>query len=787
MTANFALSLSIEGIDLLHRAPDGWRAIGHVDISSEELDNDLANLRAKAAAVAPDGFATKLIIPADQIKFLTLDRAEASQAEVHAAVEGTTPYSLFDLVIDHWLAGDQTHIAAVARETLEEAESFADGHGFRPVAFVALPPDGTSEKEVFFGPTSIADEILGSGHTIDRAEPAVVTGTRLKVRPAPAETAEMAHASASNVQATLFKPSLFDAIIPETRSRTFTARRPVAAAPLVAERAPTVAAPATVGPAPVRQLGVQSTVNPKLVAAGIGIAAILGIAVWGALPSSEPEAVAVAPSEVVTATVASTPTESASVEDLIAAIPPEVGTQEIRPLSSTEIADPPRVASTSAAPVDRAAPQIIAEAEIDALPLPPQLPPPPPSEIAEDNSALSTAPRVDVGRVATPDEARAFYDATGVWLRAPRFFDEPSGAIALGFTPPASTETYSAAQLRPDFARTSEPEVVFVSPTNPPPPEAVFERDEDGFVRATPDGAVTPDGVIVFAGIPDLPLAGPRPELSEEDLARFALLNETPDGVVIVPGPPEVIPPLRPNDLVVENADTGSSPTEESAELPPGSVGLAALELQNTGSVALDSETVEAGADADLRPQLRPNGLSPTTVGAQSDLTDILEGVVAADATLRFDNSTNLAVTSSVRPADRPATLEQAAARVLAQRTAETLTAAAASAQRTPTPEQPPAASEVAAAPAPRTTGPVPGGVARAATIEDAIRLRDINLIGVYGRPSDRRALVRLSNGRYVRVEVGSELDGGQVVAIGDEALNYVKRGRTYAIGLPDS
>ena len=92
---------------------------------------------------------------------------------------------------------------------------------------------------------------------------------------------------------------------------------------------------------------------------------------------------------------------------------------------------------------------------------------------------------------------------------------------------------------------------------------------------------------------------------------------------------------------------------------------------------------------------------------------------------------------------------------------------------------------QTAAPIAPQNYAPVPGGVARAATQEDVIRLRQINLIGVYGRPNARRALVRLSNGRYVRVEVGSALDGGQVTAIGDNALNYVKRGRTYALELP--
>jgi len=69
--------------------------------------------------------------------------------------------------------------------------------------------------------------------------------------------------------------------------------------------------------------------------------------------------------------------------------------------------------------------------------------------------------------------------------------------------------------------------------------------------------------------------------------------------------------------------------------------------------------------------------------------------------------------------------------------------------------------------------------------VSNAIRLRDMNLIGVYGRPGDRRALIRLSNGRFVKVEVGSSLDGGRVTAIGDSALNFVKRGQTYALQLP--
>ena len=65
------------------------------------------------------------------------------------------------------------------------------------------------------------------------------------------------------------------------------------------------------------------------------------------------------------------------------------------------------------------------------------------------------------------------------------------------------------------------------------------------------------------------------------------------------------------------------------------------------------------------------------------------------------------------------------------------------------------------------------------------MRMRETNLIGVYGQPNARRALIRLANGRYVRVGVGDQFDGGQVTAIGDNALNYTRRGRTFQLVIP--
>ena len=69
--------------------------------------------------------------------------------------------------------------------------------------------------------------------------------------------------------------------------------------------------------------------------------------------------------------------------------------------------------------------------------------------------------------------------------------------------------------------------------------------------------------------------------------------------------------------------------------------------------------------------------------------------------------------------------------------------------------------------------------------MRNAINLKRVNLIGVYGSPSNRRALVRLSNGRLQNVKVGDRLDGGRVAAIGEDELRLTKSGRNIVLRMP--
>lgn len=957
MISNFALSLSFEGIELLHRVPRGWRRIGRADVASETLDADLANLREKAEALAPDGLRTKLIIPLDQIKYTAIDSTLTTQDDIHDVLEGATPYALDDLVIDCERFGGRTHIAAVARETLQEAEAFAAAHGFNPIAFVAVPEPFTFQKEVFFGPTSMMTTVLGPDGIVARDDlPVMVVGTRIKSRllvfDLPEEVQEEAHkddladllapqpkkdkpadevatdvpdnvtvdpepevvavdpepeaitvdpepeveavdpepkpvamdpVSEAEAKAKAKVEASFDVVaetpvdVEEETTADIQAdaaldvkteavidvepdtpphepapiqqiwidqvpaeyHAPVVAPEVVVEPEPTaplipenpilatpplldsviaeyhpkkqhpkkapLAAIASSGSAKAPKLGAVAPVANRakaplvaqnrnkapLVAAGIAATVLLfGGLIWALQEPDDIAAVPVAAPEPVAATEAPTlaPAPAEQVETATASLEAGPQTPDIA-IADFGIADTDGgalpVFALDTRPTVLAVPETPSAAEADPVPAPVQAPPAPPEP---ETAQASVGAPILRGQVLSPAEADRIYQATGVWQRAPRFLDVPNGVIPFEFLPP-NTTTPPDRVAQPDVPLLDglETDLSFITPANPPAPEVTFPLDENGFILATPEGTLTPEGAVVIAGLPDLTIT-PRPALTEADLTRMALLAPAPEGVIIIAGRPDPLPPLRPaNAQLPESAvapaeasadlEPPTVPASETGEPTPGSVGFAALELQNDGAVALDSSVVEDGAIVDLRPQLRPQGLAPAVDPGTPDITDIIAGIVDADdATLRFDNSTSLAVVLSPRPDMRPANFSNVVASARAR--LET--------QRAPAPAPAAPAPVTAAAPVPpQNFGPVPGGVARAATQEDAIRLREVNLIGVYGRPNARRALVRLSNGRYVRVEVGSALDGGQVTAIGDDALNYVKRGRTYAIELP--
>lgn len=182
MTPNIALTMSPDGLSLLHRQSRGWLLVGEAPLDHPRLSRRLARLREHAERLAPQGMATKLVLPAPLLLFTTIHAPgpseEERRAQIEAGLEGLTPYAVSDLVFDWVTLGDDVRVAAVARETLDEAEAFAVDHGFRPLCFVALPEeDGAFEAEPWFGLTRHAMTVQGvSAPTLREDDPAYVVG-----------------------------------------------------------------------------------------------------------------------------------------------------------------------------------------------------------------------------------------------------------------------------------------------------------------------------------------------------------------------------------------------------------------------------------------------------------------------------------------------------------------------------------------------------------------------------------------------------------------------------------
>ena len=189
MKPNFALNLSHDGIVLLHRASSGWHHMGEVALDAPDMAGELAELRALATSVSSAGLASKLVIPNSQILYRTLPDPgpEARDAAIRAELDGATPYTLDELVWDSTVQDGQLQIAVVARETLEEAESFATEHRFNPISFVALPDAGTFEGEPFFGRCQSADGLIGPGTQVEPDDEAIRILPKRRLPPPPAD------------------------------------------------------------------------------------------------------------------------------------------------------------------------------------------------------------------------------------------------------------------------------------------------------------------------------------------------------------------------------------------------------------------------------------------------------------------------------------------------------------------------------------------------------------------------------------------------------------------------
>ncbi|WP_295509415.1 hypothetical protein [uncultured Sulfitobacter sp.] len=900
MKPNFALSLSIDGISLLHRTAGGWRSIGDVSIDAPDMSAELAVLRKTAAALEPGGVRTKLLIPNDQIKFMTLETPGLSDAarmsEARRALEGATPYDVDDLAFDISSDGAQTHVAAVALETLAEAEAFATEHRFYPVSFVARPDSHVFKGEPFFGPTDVASSLLERDEAIEPDDDAVVVlgpyvppvkepqadealSDLFQTAPAKdgpdAETPQDKTATPRGDDATSFvrgrediiaaKPAIPPApALPEDMAAAVATEPAKQAQPEVksepaqndapedlkarvrkaisAAAAATGAAPAGVkappkaaAAAPVPAPTAFSSRRSSAAAPPVGTAKRADAAAKGSTPDApvpDSRSLSAVPAEKPKAKIRKwgflskgkprkTPPPPAAasygagvaVKDTSITLPKTTSEAERMTIfgarKSNNVGGKPRflglaltaallvflagvaawasvflddglslsrwftsrdttaIASAPVEPRDPAPNTVPARAETSvALPdtvTTPQPPTPQPAEervaaldpsLTDEDSAVLDAlrvPELAQPRTLTQQEIEAKYATSGIWVMAPETPIAPA-MVPIDDLYMTSIDPVSSANDAVALPRLASfgGDTVEFSPASPAPPGTSFTLDDKGLVVPTPDGALNADGIKVIAGRPP---AEPPKTLTRSSTQTPEAAPEVPE---TQPGLLEFRPVVRPGDLVESNerSTLGGLTRTELASLRP----------------SLRPASVQQTAATSAVPQAVAPEVQAASAAAGASLAAIVT-VAPKPAGPVLNNATPYAVQASVRPDTRPRNF----ARIVKR------------AERA-TPEPTQVASTAAVAP--RTVAPsLPSkaSVATQATVKNAIKLRDINLIGVYGKPSSRRALIRLSNGRYQKVAVGDRLDGGRVSAIGENELRYTRRGRDVVLKMPRS
>ena len=734
----FALSLSFEGIGLEEYAKGASSKIAEAILDKDDFDQRMSELSRKAEAMLGDGLRVALILPNEQIKFVSVacpDDADPITINEHIqrTMDGATPYPMDELRFDHHLADGTLHVAAVALETLNEAEEFAKNYGFSPLACIARPDAHTFPTEVFFG---LSDAPLGlmprlfteePQEEVEEIAPPIIAFARLGTSE---DTTIISSTAPLPVEAR-------DSLTPEIATPT---------AKPIAETNDAISTQQSKLGAKIAARIAENNVGQPWRAPALMLLSItlIGGATWAYLREepniAQPEIELLAPKAQQTAGTTdpapTTPAPSPKTDDVLRApvtgmAPPNpdvistvetdsavldpVGKlltperQQIASAIDTTPTAPTPTLDTENAPraplinMARPNPNVISSVEIDSAVWDPE------GErefkfenqgpAGSSNYADLVLPFLTDPKVISNDKLKRIYFASGVWALEPVAPSLPD-QVALGDIYLASIDPSFEQQDAIALGVIINPfaDQFFLSPPSPAPEGTVFMLDERGLVAPSSEGTLSPDGHRVFAGLPSF-----RP----------------PQRPNLIDGPAPV---------AIRLTNTGLPINELKPRLPP----------------LLEEGPVVVSAAAGIRPRLRPDDLeTPATIA---------EAIANAQATAR---------SASVKPRLRPKDLKIPVQTAL-----------------TPATRNRPSDETVI-----RQNSS--SFVVANATLEDAINLRKINVIGIYGSSSKRRALVRMITGRRVMVEVGDRLDGGRVAAITDSELRYVKGGRNVVLKIP--
>lgn len=751
MSNMWGFDLDMTAVRLMRRDNGNWQEVAAEKIEGADIEERLMALVDRIETDAP----VELFLPRDQILYsdVEISSDDTAQAEIERALEGATPYPLDDLDIDWEMTGATTaRVAAIALETLDEAVAFAEVRGVKVGGFSSLAGSEDFPRLPNFTGHNI---FLDDDPEEDVSAPVTFASARVVSKPRPdagsltpvAPESEPVVKVDNDAPVMTIKapaPPPLDPGRPMAGPSTPPRVRTDIAARVVSEQAASLTPPA-----------VKVHSGPAMWKIGAVFAAVLlvtvGIAtlVWQLLPlgpGSNDIPLSEDTGAVIAAPEVATPVEEApEVEIASAPSAPDVET----PIESEpEIAQTPDLPMPEvtfdivlpSAPTADDTPQLTALSSVQLTVLP---------EFRTALRAGEGLPFVDFGLPSEPTPA-AF---ANILIEAPGLGADPKDA-AEDLTRDIYLASVDPGELSFDAIALPQPSALFASPlpeTGAPPvaaPEVALDEQ------------VPPDEPVASLDAPETTVEVP---LAEPEVATPLVTPDVPEVVEAETGLP------RPTALASSLTDRAprARPTEFVAE----------IERQQFGGRTRTELAV-------LRPPPRP-------VSAQA---------LAAEATER--TATELAINASPLPRGRPQDFDAIVAVAIVQRQADRVTASldyqtpntnaaieaalqsdtdeAATPAIAPTPAPAPARAAT-----PQLSIPSSASVARQATVENAIRLNRVNLVGVYGSPADRRALIRLPSGRFVKVKVGDSVDGGTVAQITDDELFYKKGRRTLSLSIP--
>lgn len=793
MKPNFALSLSLEGISLLHRTDRGWYLVGEVLPDAADMAAELATLRKTAKALDNRGLRTRLILPNDRIRYLTVETGKVDDASriqgAQAALDGATPYAVSELAISASAEGRLTHVAAVAHETLQEAEAFATEHRFNPMCFVASPAEGDYLGEPFFGLTNFAAALPDAGAGLGpAAKPVRISANSRAPAPEQNPATETAEPPAKPVPDS-GPQSATDPIAPaaDTAIQTGSNIAEAAAPQNTKAKTPVTARDVTPAATPVPSFHSTRTTSETGTATPDSAPALKSASRLTISPASDAEQTVAAPAarklrpeKPAEAKLPDPETQSDRKGDQAKQIATASLSKAASTLGSLRAALPSK-RNPGTPPADAAA---TTTAPVQAA-----------TSDASASQPVGGKPRY-LGLILTL-VLLGFLVAVAVWASvftddglAGLFDDRDDKPAVIASVPPLTDLAPPVQQTAPATIDTPAPDQITDSSdvenqTTASAATELSQRDAEAHYAVT--------GIWLKA-----PAAPRQPQTNTNDDLYIASIDRliSAQDAVAIPNADLALSDIQPHSL--------SAPAAAGTTFAFDARGLVIATRQ--GAISPDGVTIYQGrpevtpssfptrADdqsqieqftarlATLRPRARPGDLLENTERARNGGLTLRQLArlrpKARPATAKFEleknqSATKQAIAVSHKPKARPkgfdAIVQTARAQQQDSDNSSSITKVAA------------AAPAIDSGPRIPTTA----SVARQATVKNAINLRKVNLIGVYGKAASRRALVRLANGRYKKVKVGDRIDGGKVSAIGETELRYVKSGRNLVLKMP--